>query len=79
MGIYSILALECFAWGLGTAIGELPPYFVARAAALGNSEDDEFKGIQGIFHRLIPKGFSHVRKRENGYPRGREYKLGCFP
>lgn len=25
------VALESFFWGLGTAIGELPPYFVARA------------------------------------------------
>jgi hypothetical protein len=22
---------ECLCWGIGTAIGELPPYFVARA------------------------------------------------
>ncbi len=24
--------LESFLWGFGTAIGELPPYYVARAA-----------------------------------------------
>jgi hypothetical protein len=48
MGIYSLVSLECLAWGIGTAIGELPPYFVAKAAAASNSEDDEFKGIQGI-------------------------------
>jgi len=28
--------LESFLWGLGTAIGELPPYFVARAAAISS-------------------------------------------
>jgi membrane protein YqaA with SNARE-associated domain len=35
--------LEAFFWGLGTAIGELPPYFMARAARLGTNEtnDDE--------------------------------------
>jgi hypothetical protein len=26
--------LECFLWGFGTAIGELPPYFVSRAAGM---------------------------------------------
>ena len=25
---------ECFAWGLGTAIGELPPYLIARACII---------------------------------------------
>ena len=29
--IYSKVMLEAFAWGAGTALGELPPYFVARA------------------------------------------------
>lgn len=28
--IYVKVMLESFAWGAGTAIGELPPYFVAR-------------------------------------------------
>jgi hypothetical protein len=31
VAIYSKVILESFAWGAGTAIGELPPYFVARA------------------------------------------------
>lgn len=34
--IMSKVRWESFMWGLGTAIGELPPYFMARAAALGN-------------------------------------------
>jgi len=29
--IYKAVILEAFLWGLGTALGELPPYFVARA------------------------------------------------
>jgi len=40
---------EAFLWGAGTAIGELPPYFVARAARLAGesvSELDELE--QGI-------------------------------
>ncbi|KAI9016795.1 transmembrane protein 49, isoform CRA_a [Hyaloraphidium curvatum] len=32
---------EAFFWGFGTALGELPPYFVARAAAIAGKEDDE--------------------------------------
>jgi hypothetical protein len=31
LGIYGKVFWECFFWGAGTAIGELPPYFVARA------------------------------------------------
>lgn len=30
--VMSKVALACFYWGLGTALGELPPYFVAKAA-----------------------------------------------
>lgn len=33
--------LEAFCWGLGTALGELPPYFMARAARNGSNEKDE--------------------------------------
>lgn len=39
---------ECFMWGTGTAIGELPPYFMARASRLHgevNEEEDEMKEI----------------------------------
>ena len=35
MSFFDILLsvqIESFLWGLGTAIGELPPYYVARAA-----------------------------------------------
>lgn len=31
LAIYSLVAWPSFLWGVGTAIGELPPYFVARA------------------------------------------------
>ena len=31
--LYKAVFLEAFLWGAGTAIGELPPYFVARAAS----------------------------------------------
>ena len=32
LAIIAKVALPAFLWGVGTAIGELPPYFVARAA-----------------------------------------------
>jgi hypothetical protein len=32
--IYKAVIVEAFLWGLGTAIGELPPYYVARAGML---------------------------------------------
>ena len=32
--ILSKVRVEAFCWGAGTAIGELPPYFMARAARL---------------------------------------------
>ena len=38
--------------GAGTAIGELPPYFMARAARLSgvDLEDDEFEEIEELLH-----------------------------
>jgi len=39
--ILSKVRVEAFCWGAGTAIGELPPYFMARAARLSGSEPSE--------------------------------------
>jgi hypothetical protein len=36
--ISRLVIFEAFLWGVGTAIGELPPYFVARAARLSNDK-----------------------------------------
>lgn len=41
--IYKAVILEAFLWGLGTAIGELPPYFVARAAAEAGGTSEELE------------------------------------
>lgn len=35
----SKVRLESFMWGAGTAIGELPPYFMARASALSSMDN----------------------------------------
>ncbi|CAH1801837.1 unnamed protein product [Owenia fusiformis] len=49
--IVSKVRIEAFMWGAGTAIGELPPYFMARAARLsGQDEDDEFEEIEELLH-----------------------------
>eukprot|EP00741_Cyanophora_paradoxa_P009536 tig00001525_g9236.t1 len=37
--------LEAFLWGAGTAIGELPPYFVARAARLSGDKLEELEAL----------------------------------
>ncbi|RWS29862.1 vacuole membrane protein 1-like protein [Leptotrombidium deliense] len=46
LSIMSKVRLEAFMWGAGTALGELPPYFVARASRLsgqnGENADDEY-------------------------------------
>lgn len=39
---------EAFFWGLGTAIGELPPYLVARASAEAGSSSGEMKAVEKI-------------------------------
>ncbi|XP_044538638.1 vacuole membrane protein 1-like [Gracilinanus agilis] len=39
--ILSKVRLEACMWGAGTAIGELPPYFMARAARLSELEPDD--------------------------------------
>lgn len=42
--LWQLIAIEAFLWGAGTAIGELPPYFVARAARLSGERLKEAKG-----------------------------------
>ena len=50
--IMSKVRIEAMMWGAGTALGELPPYFMARASRLSgydpNDEDDlkEFEELQ---------------------------------
>lgn len=48
--IVSKVRVEAFCWGAGTALGELPPYFMARAHRLSgydsDEEEDEFDELQ---------------------------------
>ena len=53
MSIWAIMSkvrIEAFCWGAGTALGELPPYFMARAHRLSgydpDEEEDEFVELQ---------------------------------
>lgn len=45
--IMSKVRLEAFLWGAGTALGELPPYFMAKASRLsGGGEFEEIEELQ---------------------------------
>jgi hypothetical protein len=46
--IYKLVLPEAFSWGTGTAIGELPPYFIARGARLAGKIDDEFDELKHL-------------------------------
>ena len=50
--IMSKVRFPAFCWGFGTALGELPPYFMARAAKLSGrsrGDEDEFEEM----HQLL--------------------------
>lgn len=40
---WALVAPSCIIWGVGTAMGELPPYLVSKAARLAGSKDTEFE------------------------------------
>ena len=80
--IYEAVLLEAFLWGAGTAIGELPPYFVSRAASMAGSRSEELSEILSSdsynddseeFSLLLEKGeeiasnSSHKKKSESGF------------
>ncbi|CAG8637696.1 22845_t:CDS:2 [Dentiscutata erythropus] len=52
--VVSKVQWESFFWGLGTALGELPPYFVARAgnaAALSGSRSEELAQLNALLEQ----------------------------
>jgi len=55
--IVSKVRLEAFMWGMGTAIGELPPYFMAKAARLSGEEpdDEEYREFRAYMQGQKPK------------------------
>jgi len=48
LSIYSKIKMPSFLWGLGTALGELPPYFVSRAASLTGQKDQTISRFENI-------------------------------
>jgi len=44
--IFSKIKMQQFFWGFGTAIGELPPYFVSRAAALTGQKNQDISKFE---------------------------------
>lgn len=53
--IFSKVRWESFAWGAGTALGELPPYFVARAGKEEEEERNDGSGETTEMRLLIMK------------------------
>lgn len=51
--------VEAMMWGAGTALGELPPYFMARAARLSGRPPDEDKEDLIEFEELLKKEQQH--------------------
>ncbi|XP_069136462.1 vacuole membrane protein 1-like isoform X1 [Argopecten irradians] len=67
--IMSKVRLEAIMWGAGTAIGELPPYFMARAARLsGSHDDDEFEEIEELLQekQVHPDDMSFMERAKLG-------------
>lgn len=44
-GLFSKVWLPCFLWGTGTAMGEIPPYALSRAARLAGEKNEEFDDL----------------------------------
>ncbi|KAJ2725719.1 hypothetical protein GGI07_001087 [Coemansia sp. Benny D115] len=53
------VALESLCWGAGTAVGELPPYFIARAASAAGQGDAEHQRLR----RKAAAGRASVKDR----------------
>lgn len=48
LNIMAKVRYEAFLWGLGTALGELPPYFMARASRLSGQDSEDGDDLQRI-------------------------------
>lgn len=65
----SKVRLEAFMWGAGTALGELPPYFISRAHRLaGDSQNDmleEFEELEDLVPELENDGTEQQPQAQN--------------
>ncbi|XP_054268941.1 vacuole membrane protein 1-like [Macrosteles quadrilineatus] len=57
--IMSKVRLESYMWGLGTAVGELPPYFMGRAARISGEEKDALLEIEEL-ERKSPESLTFL-------------------
>jgi len=55
--------LEAVLWGVGTALGELPPYFLSRAATMSGRTVDELQDFNAPVTEGFPSLTSHRAKR----------------
>ncbi|XP_065055314.1 vacuole membrane protein 1-like isoform X2 [Rhopilema esculentum] len=62
--IMSKVRLEAVMWGAGTALGELPPYFMAKAARLSGTEvdDEELEKLEEIISSEGKDIFTRIKR-----------------
>jgi len=62
--IMSKVRLEAVMWGAGTAIGELPPYFMAKAARLSGTEvdDEDLEKLEDIISSEGKDIFTRIKR-----------------
>lgn len=71
-GIFCKVFWPAFLWGAGTAMGEIPPYAVSRAARLANEVDSEFaemmegedddSATSKLFHQMKDWMFEYLNR-----------------
>jgi len=77
LSIMSKVRLEAVMWGAGTAIGELPPYFMARAARLSGEEDPDNEDLEELEELIASEDTSIFTKAKKAVPKIVE-KVGFF-
>ncbi|XP_064391584.1 vacuole membrane protein 1-like [Halichondria panicea] len=63
--VMSKVRLEAVMWGAGAALGELPPYFMARAARLSDGEevdDRDYDQIEAVLHSSRKDPLTRAKK-----------------
>lgn len=55
LDLFLFVLPECFLWGAGTAIGELPPYFISRASALAKKKNNELNDLKKDKNSFVGK------------------------
>lgn len=63
-----VIQIEGLLWGLGTAIGELPPYIIAKKARQAGNTAEELEELEqttdksSLIYKLKKKVFDHIEK-----------------